>query len=134
MTSLPAIRVFGVHINSYHLLSRDNDDYHMATLKLIAYLISCCTGQNIVKKGQKLCGKDVWGWGWGRRGGRKSEEAEGMGGRDKGERRVGGKDKGKGGVGIEGEWRKERGRKKERKEGRGEGKGRPGGKRGGWGR
>ena len=35
-------------------------DYHMATLKLIAYLISCCTGQNIVKEGQKLCGNAVW--------------------------------------------------------------------------
>ena len=53
-------------------------DYHMATLKLIAYLISCCTGQNIVKEGQKLCGNAVWNGGERKTEGRGNGKDEGQ--------------------------------------------------------
>ena len=50
----------------------------MIIICLVAYLILCCTGQNIVKEGQKLCGNAVWN------GGERKTEGRGNG-KDKGQ-------------------------------------------------
>ena len=53
----------------------------MIIICLVAYLILCCTGQNIVKEGQKLCGNAVWN------GGERKTEGRGNG-KDKGQEGV----------------------------------------------